>query len=446
MPDEVKNEKLERTKYRLSKYNLFAKIPDKDLIGCVNLLTGNYALLSFQEVSNLYNSCFNEKFIRQGFLVNYDEQEGLNFLNRKNCGFSGTVNLTICPTLNCNFNCPYCFENHRAGKMSEEVQNDVMNFIEKMVSAFKADKISVTWFGGEPLLGLDIIKNLSEKIISFANKKKIHYKASIITNGYLLTQETADLLFKLKISNFQITLDGIEETHNKTRHLSNNGPTFNKIINNLTNIKFKQRINIRYNINENNVQEETIVKKFVQNLAKISGNSIVYYPALVLNNEIAEKRKEKVDFLDLEKFSEYDIDKKIKSGFFYRGSYCGSQILSFVTIDELGNLYKCWEDVGKLGRSFGKIKRWNPLSPINSADNPQNLIEYCNSFENLDTECKNCVWLPVCQGGCPQKKIFTKKICVTYKNNAEDFVLKYINYKERIKSRYNINNVNNIKK
>jgi len=423
------------SKWHLSKYNLFAKIPDKDLIGCVNLLKGSYSLLTAEEVEDLQNLRANEKFVSQGFIVNYDEIEAMKLFSKKECGFSDTLNLTICPTLNCNFNCPYCFEEHRKGKMSEKVQDDVIIFIKKMTDAFRAKRIFVTWFGGEPLLAPDVIENLSKRIIDFTDGRNIQYNATIITNGYLLTQEIADMLSKYRVNSYQITLDGIEEMHDRTRYLTNKQPTFSKIIENITKNKIHGQITIRYNITSDNIEEEDIVKKYVANLAKISNNNITCYSALVLDNKSAKKRKEQVNFLELDRFCEHEINNKIKKFSPYKASYCGAQILSFVVIDELGNLYKCWEDSGKLSHSYGKVQEWEPQRPVQTCRNSQILIDYINSInggEN-DEECLDCIWLPTCRGGCPQRRLFYDKACVTYKNTPEEFVLKFIDYKEKNK-------------
>ena len=91
--------------------------------------------------------------------------------------------------------CPYCFEKHRRKKMSKKVQNDILNFIERTIRFTKVDKIYITWFGGEPLLAYDVIDSLSQRMIELANKWKIQYSASIVTNGFLLTQKIVDMLY-----------------------------------------------------------------------------------------------------------------------------------------------------------------------------------------------------------------------------------------------------------
>ena len=58
--------------------------------------------------------------------------------------------LYICPTMNCNFSCSYCFEvgSKRKINMTEDVEDAIVRFLVKN----KEKKISIIWFGGEPLL------------------------------------------------------------------------------------------------------------------------------------------------------------------------------------------------------------------------------------------------------------------------------------------------------
>ena len=62
--------------------------------------------------------------------------------------------LTLVPTLDCNFACPYCYqrEAHNQYYMSEELKHGILNFIKKECLAKKIKRVETTWFGGEPTL------------------------------------------------------------------------------------------------------------------------------------------------------------------------------------------------------------------------------------------------------------------------------------------------------
>jgi arylsulfatase regulator Fe-S oxidoreductase len=84
---------------------------------------------------------------------------------------------------------------------------------------------------------MDIIENLSVKMIDICKKKKKAYNAGITTNGYNLTIENFRKLKKLHITEYQVTIDGLAEVHDAQRVKLDGTPTFNAIINNLLDIK-----------------------------------------------------------------------------------------------------------------------------------------------------------------------------------------------------------------
>ena len=82
------------------------------------------------------------------------------------------------------------------------------------------------WMGGEPLLALDVIEKLTMGALEIAAKREVEFSAKIITNGYLLTPAVAEKLVQdFKVDFFQITLDGMANTHNRKRPSLNGDPT-----------------------------------------------------------------------------------------------------------------------------------------------------------------------------------------------------------------------------
>ena len=417
--------------WHVSRYNVMAKVPGTKNVAIANLFKGNCAeytpiemyLLSVLEELDEHHPII-ERFSRRGIIANFDEYAALETMGRAACAMPRAVGLTICPTMGCNCDCPYCFEDHVAGKMSAQVQDDVVALAERMLDASSAKNLSVTWFGGEPLLATDVIAALSERLMALAAERGIEYDAGIITNGYLLTPEVVELLDRCKVASAQVTVDGMGPAHDATRRLANGGPTFERIIANLRDTKLPFRVLIRHNVHESNLGEISQLEAFVTQLAEESGNDIMYYPAPVTDSDTAEERGEQVGILCGSDASEVAIRQESHRFRVGRGYYCGANTMWCVGIDANGNLQKCWEIAGKPAFSFGTAHDWDPGQPFSTASNPNNLTGYLNTACPIpDDECRECVWLPMCAGGCPHQRLIGKRRCVAFKDDPQAYVL-----------------------
>ncbi len=159
-----------------------------------------------------------ERLAKRGVIANYDEREAFELQRRIECTAThgGNVSVTICPTLACNFECPYCFATRGRGKMSPEVQDDVVGLVARMLDAAHAKELTITWFGGEPLMGTDVIESLSPRLVRLAEERGCAYKAWIFTNGYLLNEGVVDLLVRCRVNHVHIPLDGVGATNDAT--------------------------------------------------------------------------------------------------------------------------------------------------------------------------------------------------------------------------------------
>ena len=431
-------------KWHLSEYNLSAKIPKEDIWAIVNLYKGTvtpmsaatlYALANLSELPD--DTPILQKLAKRGLITDFDEKASLETMARMACAFPHGVGLTICPTMGCNFDCPYCFEDHRPEKMSGKTQDDVITLAERIIEHSGTKNLSVSWFGGEPLLAPEIISSLSKRLIALCEERGIKYKAGIVTNGYLLDQKTADMLGEAKVTYAQITLDGIGEAHDATRHLAGGGPTFDRITENLRTVKMPFRVSIRHNVHIDNIDQQKVLKEYVERIAEESGNRIAYYASPVSDNKAARDRGSDVNTLCVTDSSEVGIKRDVARLTPAIGHYCMAHLLWGIGIDAMGRLHKCWETVDKPEESFGNAADWNPTDPFNTATYPDKLTSYLNSAGVLDDEeCRSCKWLPECRGGCPNARIHGSRNCVPYKDDPEAFVREvYRTAKERAKTK-----------
>ena len=417
--------------WHVSRYNISAPIPGTKMRAIANLFKGNcaeytpielYLLSVLEELDE--NHPIIERFAKRGIICNFDERAALEVMGRAACARSHAVGLTICPTMGCNFDCPYCFEDHVAGKMSAEVQDDVVALAGRMLDAAQVGNLYVTWFGGEPLLAPEIIESLSERLMALVEKRGGTYTASIVTNGYLLTQEIVDMLDRCKVDSSQITIDGLGAAHDATRHLAGGGPTFERIVANLRDLKLPFKVNVRHNVHESNIDEVDKLEEFIDNLAEESDNDLRYYPAPVTGSKVADERGKQVGLLCGSSMSDISVREEAGRFAMGRGHYCGAHSIWAVGIDAKGNLQKCWEAVGNPQISFGTAHDWDPANPLVSASKPDNLTMYLNTANPVpDEECRECVWLPTCVGGCPHKRLFAGRQCIAFKEHPEDYVL-----------------------
>ncbi|ENU93601.1 hypothetical protein F971_00859 [Acinetobacter vivianii] len=143
--------------------------------------------------------------------------------------------LILYPTEQCNFRCSYCYEDFEVGKMLPEVVDNVKKFINNRLDV--VDHLHLSWFGGEPLIAQDILLDIANHAFQESKKRNKKLTGSFTTNAYHLTVELAKQFHEINHNKYQISLDGYQEQHDKTRKLASGKGTFNKIWTNLINLK-----------------------------------------------------------------------------------------------------------------------------------------------------------------------------------------------------------------
>ncbi|MCV6638407.1 radical SAM protein [Candidatus Albibeggiatoa sp. nov. NOAA] len=195
---------------------------------------------------------------------------------------SNNLHLILNPTEKCNFRCTYCYENFDIGKMTFNVVNGVKNYISKQAPLL--DHLNITWFGGEPTLAVDIIKNISEHVIRETSKfQHCKYSADMNTNGFLLYKDVFLELLSLGIRGFQISLDGDEQNHNITRVQANGHGSYSQILDNLANIAslskedYQFEIILRIHAHPNNISGIETLLYHLSTLIKGDDRFFLFY-------------------------------------------------------------------------------------------------------------------------------------------------------------------------
>ncbi|WP_333795884.1 radical SAM protein [Rheinheimera sp.] len=136
-------------------------------------------------------------------------------------------NLILFPTEECNFRCVYCYEDFEVGNMPRWLVDAVKQLLTHKVKKLKC--LSLSWFGGEPLVAKQILFEIAEHAYDLCQQYDCKIIGDVTTNGFLLDTTTLARLVSLNQTRFQISIDGDEEVHNQTRITKNGRGSFTRI-------------------------------------------------------------------------------------------------------------------------------------------------------------------------------------------------------------------------
>jgi uncharacterized protein len=342
--------------------------------------------------------------------------------------------LTMVTSLGCNFDCPYCFEAKHPSIMGDDVMAAVLDLLDSQLP--RISSFDVTWFGGEPLVGKRALIALSDEFIARCDAADVAYSATITTNGYLLDEATCAQLRDRRVGNVQVCLDGPPEIHDRMRPLGNGGPTFWRIVQNLRHAVDYLPIAVRMNVDtENILQAEELLG--ILSAEGLSGKLIVYPGQIVGVNDGAASPSSTYqppcftnpDFAQAElAFTQLAA----KYGFGEpslpppTGTPCTAVRQNELVVGSEGELYKCWDSVGNkqavTGTIFdyanpnGRARRWLDYDPFS------------------DEECRSCIALPVCMGGCAHHSMDVlqhENRCSTFRHTYREKVLAFAEHAEQ---------------
>ncbi len=333
-----------------------------------------------------------------------------------------SLSLVIAPTMACNMACSYCFEGNKNGRMAPRVVEALVAFVENQARVL--NEVQITWYGGEPLLALDVMEDIAESIFDLEREYKFKCPpSSMFSNGYLLTPEATDRLVRLRVGQVLITLDGPSRIHNQKRPLKNGRESFDTILENISQASGKLQIGIRVNVDKSFTPEiiaELLDEIEARGLREKVGVSFGQLePATTACANISENCHETRSYSDAE-IEYYRL--LLNRGFVIQKlpepilSFCIAQLMNAYLIDPDGDLYRCFNHAGDKTMSMGNIQ-----APINYQHVEFNRLF---GFDPFDTEtCRNCTILPLCMGGCvarrADRQVAGDEACDSWKFNLQ---------------------------
>ena len=310
----------------------------------------------------------------------------------------------------CNLNCSYCFASQgkyhgERALMSFEVGRQALDFL--IANSGSRRNLEVDFFGGEPLMNWDVVKQLVAYAREQEPKFNKHFRFTLTTNGMLIDDDVIDFCNK-EMHNVVLSLDGRKEIHDRLRvDYAGNG-SYDRIV-----PKFKEFVRRRgdgeYYMRGTFTHANPDFTKDLFHMADLGFTRLSMEPVVcapddpaaltdedikivleqyeILAKEMLRRKKEGRPFI----FYHYMLDLTGGPCIYKRLSGCGSGT-EYMAVTPWGDLYPCHQFVGEESYKLGDI--WHGVT--NEARRAE--FRSCNAYSR--EECRNCWARLYCSGGC----------------------------------------------
>lgn len=422
------------SQYRPSIF-ILEKKTDTGILLC-NTVTGEMVLLSkteekiFKALPGSYHNSLDELIMHKFIVpVKYDESNELNSLKKiLRINFSdGLINsYNILPTTYCNARCFYCYQSGVDRiSMSEEIADKLIAFIDNH-SDHK--NVSLSWFGGEPLVSRHRINQICRGLTS----RNINFASTMTSNCYLFDKDLVSCAKdEWHLKSIQVTLDGTEEVYNRVKSYSAyNLSPYRRVLNNIG-LLLEQQINVKIRLNLDNHNAEDLLH-LIEELGEAfpgQNNLFVYVSLLKEDVGYSPVHHSENDSSFLLQHG-YDLEKEI-----YRHGLATKRARSLphLTLSNCmaNNPYmiQCAPN-GLLGKCEDQIFSNTIGSVEGKTINTKKLSWWCE--EEVFDECKTCAFMPLCPHlrNCPLNKhqceeLNRQKMYDAYHKLMEELYLKH---------------------
>ena len=351
-------------------------------------------------------------------------------LKEKTAGVVKALCLHIAHT--CNLNCSYCFASQgkyhgERAVMSFEVGKRALDFL--VENSGSRRNLEVDFFGGEPLMNFQVVKDLVAYARSIEKEKGKNFRFTLTTNGVLIDDDVIEFANR-ECSNVVLSLDGRKEIHDRYRvDYAGNGswekivPKFQKLVEAREGKNYYMRGTFTH-ANPDFLEDIKVMLDLGFN--ELSMEPVVCAPgdpsALTAEDmEIVKDQYEKLAELMLQRdaegrpftFYHYMIDLSGGPCIYKRISGCGAGT-EYMAVTPWGDLYPCHQFVGEEKYLLGNI--WDGVSNTEA----QGEFAACNVYAR--EECRDCWARLYCSGGCAANAFHsTGSVTGVYRDGCELF-------------------------
>lgn len=325
---------------------------------------------------------------------------------------SGDVIKALCLHVShtCNLNCGYCFASQgkyhgERALMSFEVGRRALDFL--VENSGSRHNLEVDFFGGEPLMNFDVVKQLVAYARSVEKERGKNFRFTLTTNGMLIDDDVIDFCNR-EMSNVVLSLDGRKEINDRTRvDYAGNGsydrivPKFQKLV--------KARGGKNYYMRGTFTHANPDFTNDVFHMADLGFTELSMEPVVCAPDDPAALTEQDLavvkeqyellafDMLRREKegnpitFYHYMLDLENGPCIYKRISGCGSGT-EYMAVTPWGDLYPCHQFVGEEAYKLGDI--WSGITNTTLREE----FRACNAYAR--PECRDCWAKLYCSGGC----------------------------------------------
>ena len=387
-------------------YDLIEGYLDQPKEALVAELAGRYPYPA-EEIAEIYDEVTELKEAGKLFVEDTFEPMA-GELKARTSGVVKALCLHIAHT--CNLNCSYCFAsqgkyNGERAVMSYEVGKQALDFL--VEHSGSRHNLEVDFFGGEPLMNFQVVKDLVAYARSIEKEKHKNFRFTLTTNGMLIDDDVIDFANR-ECSNVVLSLDGRQSVHDKFRVDYAGKGSWEKIV-----PKFQKLVEARegknYYMRGTFTHYNPDFLEDIKTMLDLGFTELSMEPVVCAEDdpsaltpedmEIVKKQYEDLAELMLERhregrpftFYHYMIDLEGGPCIYKRISGCGSGT-EYMAVTPWGDLYPCHQFVGDEKYLLGNIYDGVSNTAIQSD------FAACNVYAR--EECKDCWARLYCSGGC----------------------------------------------
>ena len=284
----------------------------------------------------------------------------------------------------CNLACRYCFAGEGEYKgdrslMSLEVGKKALDFL--VANSGNRRNLEVDFFGGEPLMNFDVVKELVAYGRELEKTHDKHFRFTLTTNGVLLRDDVIEFANK-EMDNIVLSIDGRKEVHDHMRPFKNGKGSYDFILDKFKKVaesRNQQKYYVRGTFTHYNLDfVKDVLSLADEGFEQISVEPVVAGP---------KRKKEGRGF----NFFHYMIDLSGGPCVYKRLSGCGSGT-EYLAVTPWGDLYPCHQFVGQEEFLMGNVDE--------GIVKPEIAEEFRGCSVYSKESCKTCFARFYCSGGC----------------------------------------------